>query len=289
MQTVLVLGGSGRLGSALRTRWDHVVAPPSSELDLRDDDAIARRIDELEPALIVNCAGLTDVDGCERDPQAADELNGYAPGRLARRAARAGVPCVYISTDYVFSGHPERSLAEEDALAPVNRYGQSKARGEGLVLDSGAQALVARVQWLFGGPKPDFVRFVRARLRSGEEVPVIADQIGVPSCTDDLADQLEIACQARLRGVLHLGSSDEVSRQGQAELIAAQLGMEGAWRRVTWRELGRPAERPGRSVLDTSRLRDLVASSGRSADDHLWSWREAQRRYLELIDEEEKT
>ena len=111
-------------------------------------------------------------------------------------------------------------------MAPVNRYGQSKARGEGLVLDSGAQALVARVQWLFGGPKPDFVRFVRARLRSGEEVPVIADQIGVLSCTDDLADQLEIACQARLRGVLHLGSSDEVSRQGQAELIAAQLGME---------------------------------------------------------------
>ena len=71
MQTVLLLGGSGRLGSALRARWDHVVAPPSSELDLRDDDAIARRIDELEPALIVNCAGLTDVDGCERDPQAA--------------------------------------------------------------------------------------------------------------------------------------------------------------------------------------------------------------------------
>ena len=45
MQTVLLLGGSGRLGSALRARWDHVVAPPSSELDLRDDDAIARRID----------------------------------------------------------------------------------------------------------------------------------------------------------------------------------------------------------------------------------------------------
>ena len=144
MQTVLLLGGSGRLGSALRARWDHVVAPPSSELDLRDDDAIARRIDELEPALIVNCAGLTDVDGCERDPQATDELNGYAPRTTRSSCGMAGVPCVYISTDYVFSGHPERSLAEEDALAPVNRYGQSKARGEGLVLDSGAQALVAR-------------------------------------------------------------------------------------------------------------------------------------------------
>ena len=105
MQTVLLLGGSGRLGSALRARWDHVVAPPSSELDLRDDDAIARRIDELEPALIVNCAGLTDVDGCERDPQAADEL--MATPRTTRSSCgTSGVPCVYISTDYVFSDTP---------------------------------------------------------------------------------------------------------------------------------------------------------------------------------------
>ena len=115
---------------------------------------------------------------------------------------------------------------------------------------------------------------------------MIADQIGVPSCTDDLADQLEIACQARLRGVLHLGSSDEVSRQEQAELIAAQLGMEAAWRRVTWR--GWATRRASRSKCSGHEpLAGFSGVIGRSADDHLWSWREAQRRYLGLIDEEE--
>ena len=286
MPGILLLGGSGRLGSAVRTVWDDIVAPSSSELDIKDEDSLARSIDELEPAGIINCAGLTDVDGCERDPQAADELNGLAPGRLAARAARAGVPLVHISTDYVFSGHEQRQLHEDDLLAPVNRYGQSKARGEGLVLDSGAKALVARVQWLFGGEKPDFVRFVRGRLLSGQDVPVVDDQVGVPSYTTDLAAQLAVAWQAEFTGVLNLGNVGEVSRLDQAQQIARDLDCTGQFRSVTWLELGRSAARPRRSVLDTTRIRDLVAARAPQNEELFATWHEAQRRYLKRIEQE---
>ena len=286
MPGILLLGGSGRLGSAVRTVWDDIVAPSSSELDIKDEDSLARSIDELEPAGIINCAGLTDVDGCERDPQAADELNGLAPGRLAARAARAGVPLVHISTDYVFSGHEQRQLHEDDLLEPVNRYGQSKARGEGLVLDSGAKALVARVQWLFGGEKPDFVRFVRGRLLSGQDVPVVDDQVGVPSYTTDLAAQLAVAWQAEFTGVLNLGNVGEVSRLDQAQQIARDLDCTGQFRSVTWLELGRSAARPRRSVLDTTRIRDLVAARAPQNEELFATWHEAQRRYLKRIEQE---
>jgi dTDP-4-dehydrorhamnose reductase len=288
MPGILLLGGSGRLGTAVSNVFDQVDAPSSSELNLRDGDALARRIDELEPAAIINCAGLTDVDGCDRDPQAADELNGYAPGRLALRARQAGVPLVHISTDYVFSGDDEGLLSEDQALAPVNRYGQSKSRGEGLVLDSGALALVARVQWLFGGPKGDFVRFVRSRLLAGAEVPVVRDQIGVPSFTSDLAVQLEAVMNANVRGVIHLGNTGEVSREDQAAQIASDLGVAGTFRLVTWAELGRTAPRPRRSVLDTTRIRDLVASLPAGSKLMISDWHQAQVRYLaELIEEHE--
>ena len=286
MGRILLLGGSGRLGSALRLVWDDVVAPSSSELDLTNEDDLARYMDQLEPEGIINCAGLTDVDGCERDPQRADELNGYAPGRLARRAARAGVRFVHISTDYVFSGHERRQLLEEDRLAPVNRYGQSKARGEGLVLDSGVQAIVARVQWLFGGIKSDFVRFVRARLVAGQDVPVVQDQIGVPSYTMDLVAQLSVAWDAGVEGILHLGNTGEVSREDQAQLIADELGCTGHFRPVTWLDLGRSAARPRRSVLDTTRIRDLVAARVPQAMDMLAPWQDAQRRYLKQLEQE---
>ena len=286
MPRVLLLGGSGRLGSALRLVWDDVVAPSSTELNIKDEDALARYMDRIEPEGIVNCAGLTDVDGCERDPQAADELNGYAPGRLAARAARNGIPVVHLSTDYVFSGDERRQLHEDDPLAPVNRYGQSKARGEGLVLDSGAKALVARVQWLFGGAQSDFVRFVRGRLLAGQEVPVVRDQIGTPSYTMDLATQLAVAWQARLTGIINLGNSGEVSREEQAQRIAQDLECTGQFRLVTWLELGRSAARPRRSVLDTTRIRDLVAARAPQAVDALATWHDAQGRYLKKIEQE---
>ena len=286
MPGILLLGGSGRLGSAITNVLDEVDAPSSTQLDLRDEDAVARRIDELEPVGIINCAGLTDVDGCDRDPQAADELNGFAPGRLAHRARQAGVPLIHISTDYVFSGDDEAALAEDAELAPINRYGQSKARGEGLVLDSGAQALVARVQWLFGGLKGDFVRFVRARVLAGEEVPVVRDQIGVPSFTTDLAVQIEAAMRAQVFGLIHLGNTGEVSRQDQAQQIASDLDKKGVFRSVTWTELGRSAPRPRRSVLDTSRIRDLGASLPGGAKLIISDWHQAQVRYLAELGQE---
>jgi dTDP-4-dehydrorhamnose reductase len=293
MPGILLLGGSGRLGSALRQGLAEVVAPSSAELNLRQTDSLARRIDEMEPEWVINCAGLTDVDGCERDPQAADELNGNAPGRLARRVARAGVRLLHVSTDYVFSGHPEARLAEDAKLEPINRYGQSKARGEGLVLDSGALALVARVQWLFGGPKSDFVRFVRQCLLADQEVPVVKDQIGVPSYTEDLAFQISLVIGRPMTGLLHLGNSGEVSREEQARAIAESLGRNGSFRSVTWDELGRPAQRPVRSVLDTTRMAALVAAlptlpggqSGEEAEG-LPCWQEAQDRYLAILAKE---
>jgi dTDP-4-dehydrorhamnose reductase len=177
-------------------------------------------------------------------------------------------------------------LHEDDPLAPVNRYGQSKARGEGLVLDSGANALVARVQWLFGGDKSDFVRFVRGRLLSGQEVPVVQDQVGVPSYTMDLVSQLAVAWRAEFTGILNLGNEGEVSREGQAQQIANDLGCTGLFRSVTWLELGRSAARPRRSVLDTTRIRDLVAASAPENAAVFAPWHEAQRRYLKRIEQE---
>jgi dTDP-4-dehydrorhamnose reductase len=291
MAGVLLLGGAGRLGSAWRPTLAVCDAPPSQAVDLCDDDALAQKLDETEPELVINCAGMTDVDQCERDPQRADELNGYAPGRLASQCARHGVAMLHVSTDYVFSGHEQRALTEEEPLNPVNRYGQSKARGEGLVLDSGAEALVARVQWLFGGQKNDFVRFVRGRLLAGQPVPIVSDQTGVPSYTEDLVAQLNCAWGTGRRGVIHCANTGSVSRLEQAEVIARHLKVDPAFEMVTWAELGRPACRPERSVLDTTLMAALMAAMNSASDlpanDVIPAWYDAQERYLDALAKED--
>ena len=113
---------------------------------------------------------------------------------------------------------------------------------------------------------------------------MVRDQIGAPSYTMDIAKQLAVAWQAGLTGVINLGNSGEVSREEQAQRIAQDLDCAGRFRLVTWLELGRSAARPRRSVLDTTRIRDLVAARAPQAVDALATWYDAQRRFLKMIE-----
>ena len=102
----------------------------------------------------------------------------------------------------------------------------------------------------------------------------------------DLAASMAAAWQAKFTGLLNLGNSGEVSREDQARQIAHDLDCTGQFRLVTWLELGRSAARPRRSVLDTTRIRDLVAARVPQNVDLFASWQEAQRRYLKRIEQE---
>jgi dTDP-4-dehydrorhamnose reductase len=301
----LILGGNGRLGGAFRALAPAgSTAPRSAQLNLTDSDALARAIDEQEPTWVLNCAAQTDVDAADRDARLADELNGLAPGRLARRCARAGVPLLHISTDYVFSGCDDGLLDEDRPLDPINRYGQSKARGEGLVLDSGTEALVARVQWLFGGGSGDFVRFVRGRGRAGQTVPVVTGQVGTPSYTPDLAAWMVALERAGARGVVHVANAGEVSRWDQAGAILAAIGSDARREPTSWQALGKSSPRPRRSVLSTAKMEAYVAGLDsaeqqvvdrhglaldfRCADGAARGWQAAQADYLRRMAEEER-
>ena len=285
----LLLGGSGRLGSALiDLAPGEVFAPRSAELDVNDGEALARAIERVEPTWVINCAAWTDVDACEADPKRANEVNGSAPGRLARRCAQAHVPLLQVSTDFVLSGPATELLTESEQLNPINRYGQSKARGEGEVLDSGAEALVARLQWLYGGAKPDFVKFVAGRLRRGEEVPVVNGEVSCPGHVTPIARWLIALMQVEARGVVNVVEGGEVSRWEQAHQIAESLGIKGRFTPVSWAQLGRFAARPGRSVLDSGRLLELTAMIPRARLPLVASPQRACRPWIETQTDELK-
>jgi len=117
----------------------------------------------------------------------------------------------------------------------------------------------------------------------------VRDQVGVPSFTEDLALQLLLASSRGLRGLLHIGNSGEVSRLDQARSIAEELGVDGQYKLVTWAQLGRPAARPARSVLDTSRMAGHMADQpllGTSGGAEIPHWRAAQARYLKALKEQ---
>ena len=206
---LLIVGANGLLGSnvvyAGRQRgWDvcgtyHSTRPafdvPLTQFDLGDYEEFGDLLEKYEPDVVVNCAAMTDVDGCERDPERAQLLNGDAPGGLAAHCAAHNVEFVHISTDYVFDGTARDPYAEEATPNPVQAYGKSKLDGERAVRSESEHALIARLSFVWGihrstGNLTGFPAWVRDQLRSDEAVPLFTDQWVTPKRAGQAADTL---------------------------------------------------------------------------------------------------
>ncbi len=260
----LLTGGAGQVGAALRRNPPpgvEIVAPSRTELDLARLPA-ALPLDGV--AAIVNCGAYTAVDAAESEPGLARAINAEAPGRLAEAAARAGIPIVQVSTDYVF-GDGEGPWREDAPIDPKSVYGRTKAAGEAAVRASGACYAIVRTAWVVSA---DGRNFVKTMLRLGGErdtLRVVADQRGTPTHAGDLALALAAvtsrftADPARASGVWHCANAGETTWHGLAEQVFAAAARHGlkipqTVEPITTAEYPTPAARPADSRLDCSKI-----------------------------------
>lgn len=277
MTDVLITGVYGQLGRSVaeeaRRQGLSVIGHDADTLDISDLDAVVALIADAKPAVLVNCAAFTAVDDCETDEDAALAVNGTAVGHLATACGANGTRLIHLSTDYVFDGNGKRPYREDDPVAPVSAYGRSKLDGERRAC-SAPDHLVVRTAWLYGRGGRNFVEAIRGQIEGGaESLTVVSDQVGSPTFCDDLAEALIDLSSIRASGIVHATNSGEVSWHGFAEEIARLLGSSIEVRPVTTADYPRPAHRPAYSVLDTSRLTELL---GR----RMPSWQDAVARYL---------
>jgi dTDP-4-dehydrorhamnose reductase len=229
---LLVTGAAGMLGTdVVAAAGSHdVVALARADLDITDAEAVRAALHDTRPDAVVNCAAWTDVDGAERDEQAATAINGDGASHVAAAAAAVGAHVVHVSTDYVFPGDATEPYREDAATGPIGAYGRSKLAGEIAVAGVPSHAIV-RTAWVFG---PHGKNFVDTMLRLGgerDELTVVDDQLGCPTYTGHLATALVRVAERRLQGVLHVAGGGQ----------------------CTWWDLGRPAPRPAYSVLGSTR------------------------------------
>lgn len=292
---VWVAGAKGMLGRALSRRLEELdVAALLTDhaLDVSDPravDAFARR---ERPTHVLNATGYTRVDDAEAEEEAARATNALGAEHLARAALEGGSRFVHFSTDYVFDGRATEPYTEDAATHPQSAYGRTKLEGERRVLSLDPTrdgAYVVRTSWLFGEHGKNFVQTMLGLLATRDELKVVADQVGRPTYTRDLAAAaLELAGVGgsngpRRPGVYHFANADSVSWYGFAVAIresAIELGFPVRASRVvpvTTAEFPRPASRPSYSVLDTTRIESALGRAPRS-------FRAALRDYLTNIE-----
>ncbi len=238
---ILITGSRGQLGNELRrlisTGQAEAGAVPAAyagasvdyididDLDISRWEAVDAWFGAHGPYdLAINCAAMTNVDGCETNWQGAFAANALGPMNLARACAAQGARLVHVSTDYVFPGTDPEPRVEADVPAPISAYGRTKLAGEGLALANNPRTFVVRTAWLYGYVGKNFVKTMLRLAQTHDHVTVVDDQLGNPTSANDLALQILRLAQTDDYGIYHCTNEGTCSWADFAAAIMQEFG-----------------------------------------------------------------
>ena len=265
---ILVTGCKGQLGNEMQLLEEknpqHLYFNTDVEdLDITDEVAIERYVDEHEIDGIVNCAAYTAVDKAEENPSICRMLNATAPGFLAAAVERRGGWMIQISTDYVFDGTGHQPYVETDPTCPDSVYGTTKLEGEQTVMATCHRTMIIRTAWLYSAFGNNFVKTMIRLGKERQELGVIFDQVGTPTYARDLAVAIfAVINQGVVPGIYHFSNEGVISWYDFAKAIHRIAGITDCEvRPLHTVDYPTPARRPHYSVLDKTKIKETYGIS----------------------------
>ena len=290
---ILVTGRNGQVAQSIAemaARGPHeLVFGARPELDLLDPESVHRTVRKTKPDMIFSCAAYTAVDQAEDDPDVAMAVNGIAPGVIGAAAAEAGIPVIHLSTDYVFDGSGDRPWTENDFVAPLGVYGETKLAGERALAESGAAYAVLRTAWVYSPFGNNFVKSMLRLADGRDELGIVDDQHGNPTSAIDIAQALltiadhdELSDGDGLNGIYHFAGTGDASWADFAQAVFTFSdefnGPVARVNRIASADFPTKAKRPANSRLDCRRFSETF---GYEAPDWRTSLRPVVRRLIE--------
>lgn len=283
---ILVTGVNGQLGydcvRELKSRgYTNVKGIDIDDLDLTNEEAVKKYINEYKPNIVMHNAAWTQVDKAELTPDLVYKINSLAPKYIAEACKLCDAKIVYISTDYVFNGLGSGEFNISDAREGLSVYGQTKAQGEKFIEEINPKHFIVRISWAFGKNGNNFVKTMLKLANMGKrELNVVSDQIGSVTYTLDLARLLVDMIETDKYGIYHATNEGYISWAEFAEEIFKQANKNVKVNYVTTEEylkmIPQQAKRPLNSRLSKKSLDE--AGFNRLPD-----WKDALRRYLNEI------
>jgi dTDP-4-dehydrorhamnose reductase len=221
-------------------------------------------INDIEPDIIVHLAAMTNVDQCEIERNAADKVNHLSVKELVNYIVNSK-ECflLYVSTDYVFDGE-KGDYVEADDTKPINWYGMTKLFGEQELLKCNSENwCIARTSTPFGvhAKKLSFPLFVVKNLSQEHEISVLTDQITSPTYALNLAEMMLEIIDNRVKGIMHLSGSSQISRFNQALEIASAYDLDkDLIKPASIKEMKWKARRPKNSSLNITRAHNTLTT-----------------------------
>jgi len=290
--TILVTGANGQVGKEFRTleasypQYRFLFAG-REELAIENAEPVERFFAENVIHFCVNCAAYTAVDKAETEKQTAFLINAAAAGNLAAVCQQHKVQLLHISTDYVFDGTAQQPYKETDATNPVSVYGQSKLKGEQLVLQNNPSAIIIRTSWVFSSFGNNFVKTMLRLMKERESINVVNDQLGCPTYAADLAAcimEVIEKCSSLPQGpagniqysIFNYCNAGIISWYQFALAIKELSGSNCIVNPIPSSQYPTLAKRPQYSVLDTTKIKTAF-------DSLIPGWKESLEKCLKLM------
>ena len=282
LQSILASGKS-QIGDIPQTLLNsEVLAVDIDNLDITDVVAVKDFVNSNRPDVIINCAAMTNVDGCESDYETAFKVNALGVRNLAMAAQQTGAKFIHVSTDYVFAGNGVKPYVEWDAVNPQSVYGASKALGEKYALSFCSRSFIVRTSWLYGLVGKNFVKTVRRVIKTNGSIGVVCDQRGNPTNANDLAHHLLKLAVTEEYGIYHCTGEGECSWYDFAVKIAEYSGFGDTVTPCTTEEYNEkfnvPTKRPEYSSLSNLALECTVGNEMRD-------WEIALKDYISKLED----
>ena len=256
---ILLFGKTGQVAKELCNR-PNVTAIGRDKADFTEPQKIIEIVKSTDADIIINAVAYTSVDLAEEEFELANIINGTTVKELAKVSASRNIPFLHISTDYVFKGGGNLNWKTSDQTNPQNSYGKSKLIGESGILEAGGPHVILRTSWVFSSHGNNFVKTMLRLASNNNELSIIKDQIGGPTCAKDIADALwkiasDFYAGNGITGIYHFPGKPNSSWANFASEIFFQTHQDIKIKQILTKDFLTKAKRPLNSRLDCSSLR----------------------------------
>ena len=277
---ILITGATGQLGhdcvEECKARGHEVHGVSSKLFPLSDENVMRAVLEAVEPDAILHAAAYTAVDQAEDERSLCRKVNAAGTEILARLARERDAKFLYVSTDYVFPGTGDTPYETNALTAPHNVYGASKLAGEEAVQQHLDKYFIVRISWVFGAHGKNFVKTMLELAKTHKSLSIVADQIGSPTYTRDLAPLLADMLESEKYGIYHATNEGFCSWAKLAAEIFRQAGVKVNVTSVPSHMYPTKATRPKNSRLSKKSLDD-------AGFHRLPTWQDAVGRFLEEL------
>lgn len=272
---VFVTGANGQLGydviKRLESEGIDCVGTDIESLDITNEKQVKKVISEYNPDVVIHCAAYTAVDKAEDEKELCYSVNVLGTKYIAQACKETDTKMLYISTDYVFDGEGDQPFEVTDKPNPINYYGQTKYEGELEVRNILEKYFIVRISWVFGINGNNFVKTMLKLGKEREEISVVADQIGSPTYTYDLAELLIEMIKTNKYGIYHATNEGYCSWYEFACEIFKQARIDIKVNPINTEDYPTKAIRPKNSRMNKNILNKLE------------SWESALNHYINHI------